>query len=49
MLPESSQDIKGKTSSKSNPRNTFLESLRVSPEELSKNIEIIILLYKIKR
>lgn len=39
MLPESSQDIKGKTSSKSNPRNTFLESLRVSPEELSKNIE----------
>lgn len=32
MLPEVSQDIRGK----SNSRNAFLESLRVSPEELSE-------------
>ena len=34
-LPEASQDIRGKSSS----RNVFLESLRVSPEELAKNVE----------
>lgn len=35
MLPEASQDIRGE----SNSKNAFLESLRVSPEELAKNAE----------
>ena len=35
MLPEASQDIRGE----SNSRNAFLESLRVSPEELAENVE----------
>lgn len=35
MLPEASQDIGGE----SNSRNAFLESLRVSPDELAKNVE----------
>ena len=35
MLPEASQDIK----EESNSRNTFLESLRVAPEELARNKE----------
>ncbi len=35
MLPEASQDIRGE----SNSRNAFLESLRVSPDELAKNVE----------
>ena len=35
MLPEVSQDIRGE----SNSRNVFLESLRVSPEELAENAE----------
>lgn len=35
MLPEVSQDIRGE----SNSRNEFLESLRVSPEELAENAE----------
>ena len=35
MLPEASQDIR----EESNSRNTFLEGLRVSPEELAKNTE----------
>ena len=39
MLPEASQDIRNEASSKQNSRNTFLESIRVSPEELAKNIE----------
>lgn len=34
-LPEASQDIRGE----SNSRNAFLESLRVSPEELAENVE----------
>lgn len=37
MLPEASQDIKEKSSI--NSKNTFIENLRVSPEELAKNIE----------
>ena len=35
MLPEASQDIRGE----SNSRNAFLESIRVSPDELAKNVE----------
>lgn len=35
MLPEASQDIRGE----SNSRNAFLESIRVSPEELAENVE----------
>ena len=39
MLPEASQNIKGESSVKPNTRNTFLENLRVSHEELAENIK----------
>ena len=39
MLPEASQDTREELSTKSNSRNALLESLRVSPEELAKNVE----------
>lgn len=37
LLPEATQNIREESSTKSNSRNAFLESLRVSPEELAKN------------
>ena len=39
MIPETTQDIKNETSTKSNSRNAFIASLRVSPEELAENIK----------
>ena len=37
MLPEASQDIREELSTKSNLKNAFIESLRVSPEDLAEN------------
>ena len=39
MIPETTQDIRNETSAKSNSRNAFIASLRVSPEELAENIK----------
>lgn len=39
MLPEASQDIREELSTKSNSKNAFIESLRVSPEKLARNVE----------
>ena len=39
MLPEASQDIREESDSKANPRNEFIESLSILPEELAKNLE----------
>lgn len=39
MIPETTQDIRNETSTKSNSRNAFIASLRVSPEELAENIK----------
>ena len=39
MIPETTPDIKNETSTKSNSRNAFIASLRVSPEELAENIK----------
>ena len=40
MLPESIQIIKEESETKHEQKNKFLESIRVSPEELTKNIEM---------
>ena len=37
MLPEANQDMRGKLSIESNSRNAFLESIKVSHEELAAN------------
>lgn len=39
MLPEANQSIRGESNIESNSRNAFLESIKVSPEELAKNAE----------
>ena len=39
MLPEATQDIKKESSVNPNTRNEFLESIKVSSEELAENIE----------
>lgn len=39
MIPETTQDIRNETSTKSNSRNAIIASLRVSPEELAENIK----------